>query len=192
MSVNPARIEAIAEARRLLQASPVYLDTETTGTGPAAEVIEVGIIDHDGRPLFSSLVRPRGRIEPDAARVHGITDEQVAAAPAWTEVWPQVRAVLEGRRVGVYNAEFDLRLIKQSHARSWLRWDMEDTAFFCIMKLYARFYGEWNSKRGSYRWISLDAAGKQCGIALPNAHRAIDDTLLARALLHHMAGVAQP
>ena len=192
MSVNPARIEAVAEARRLLQASPVYLDTETTGTGPAAEIIEVGIIDHDGRPLFGSLVRAPRPHEQHGARGHGITAEQVAAAPAWTEVWPQVRAVLEGRRVGVYNAEFDLRLIKQSHARSWLRWDMEDTAFFCIMKLYARFYGEWNSKRGSYRWISLDAAGKQCGIALPNAHRAIDDTLLARALLHHMAGVPQP
>ncbi len=189
MNLSPARQEAVAEARRLLEAAPVYLDTETTGTGPNAEIIEIGVIDADGKPLFESLVKPRGRIEPDAARVHGITAEEVAAAPGWLDIWPQVRAVLAGRRVGVYNVDFDLRLMKQSHTRSWLRWDLEDGAFFCIMKLYARFYGEWDSKRSSYRWISLDTAGKQCNITLPNAHRAIDDALLTRALLHHMAGL---
>ncbi|HNT24676.1 MAG TPA: 3'-5' exonuclease [Anaerolineales bacterium] len=190
MNLSPARLEAVAEARRWVQAAPVYLDTETTGTGPNAEIIEIGVIDADGKPLFESFVKPRGRIEPDAAQVHGITAEQVAAAPGWLDVWPQVRAVLDGRRVGVYNVDFDLRLMKQSHTRSWLRWDLDDGAFFCIMKLYARFHGEWDSKRGSYRWISLDTAGKQCGISLPNAHRAIDDALLTRALLHHMAGLS--
>ena len=42
----------------------------------------------------------------------------------------------------------------------WLRWQMADSAFFCIMKLYARFNGEWDPRRGGYRNISLDLAGK--------------------------------
>jgi DNA polymerase-3 subunit epsilon len=184
---SAARREAIREAQALLQIHPLYLDTETTGTGSNAEVIEIGILDNDECELFSSLVRPRGAIDPAAARVHGITPEMLADAPTWADVWPAAQAVLEGRRVGVYNAEFDLRLMKQSHTRAWLRWTLLDSNFFCLMKLYARFYGDWDPRRGSYRWQSLEMAGRQCQISLPNAHRAIDDCRLTRALLHHMA-----
>lgn len=184
-----ARREAIQEAQHLLQANPVYLDTETTGTGPNAEVIEVGVVDSQSELLYSSLIRPRGLIEPDAMRVHKITADLVAGAPDWTEVWPALREVLDGKRVGVYNSDFDLRLIKQSLTRAWLRWDLEEHNFFCIMKLYARFAGEWDSKRGSYRWHSLDMAGREAGIPLANTHRAVDDARLARALLHYMAEV---
>jgi hypothetical protein len=38
-----------------------------------------------------------------------------------------------------------------------------------------------NSRAGNYRWHSLDDARWQCGLDLPNAHRAQADTLLARA-----------
>ncbi len=185
---SPARREAILEARRWLELRPVYLDTETTGIGPSAEIVEVGIVDHDGAVLVNTLVRPKGIIEPDAMRIHGITPEMVSSAPTWEETWPQVDAALKGRRVGVYNSEFDLRIMAQSHQRSWLRWDLPEDNFFCIMKLYARFHGEWDRRRGSYRWQSLDAAGRQCRIPLPNAHRAVEDAHLARAVLHHIAG----
>ncbi len=184
----PARREAVQEARRWLELRPVYLDTETTGIGPSAEIVEVGIVDHDGAVLVNTLVRPKGVIEPDAMRIHGITPEMVSSAPTWEETWPQVDAALRGRRVGVFNSEFDLRIMRQSHQRSWLRWDLPERDFFCIMKLYARFHGEWDSRRGSYRWQSLDAAGRQCRIPLPNAHRAVEDARLARAVLHHIAG----
>lgn len=187
---SAARREAIREAQALLRTRPLYLDTETTGTGPNAEVIEIGILDDDERELFSSLVRPRGAIDPAAARVHGITPEMLANAPSWADIWPAAQAVLEGQRVGVYNAEFDLRLMKQTHIRAWLRWTLPETNFFCLMKLYARFYGDWDPRRGSYRWQSLEMAGRQCHISLPNAHRAVDDCRLTRALLHHMASDA--
>jgi hypothetical protein len=59
---------------------------------------------------------------------------------------------------------------------------------FCIMKLYAQYYGQWNSRRGDYRWQSLDAAGRQCRIPLPNSHRAKDDALLTKAVLENLAG----
>jgi len=184
---SSARRNAIQEARTLLQTHPVYLDTETTGMHLSAEVIEIGILDDDGNILFDSLVRPRGKIDPAAARVHGITPEELAPAPTWAQVWPAAQAVLEGRRVGVYNVEFDLRLLKQSHRSSWLQWTLPESNFFDIMKLYARFFGDWDPVHRSFRWQTLELAGRQCGIRLPNAHRAMDDCLLTRALLHHMA-----
>jgi DNA polymerase-3 subunit epsilon len=178
-----------AEARLLLEQHPVYLDTETTGMHNSAEVIELGIIDDEANVLFDSLVRPRsGKIDPAAGRVHGITLEMLDGAPTWEEIWPQAEGVLIDRRVGVYNVEFDLRLMKQSHHRSWMRWVLPETNFFDIMKLYARFNGDWDPFHRSFRYQSLEQAGRQCGIHLPNAHRAVDDCLLTRALLHHIAG----
>ncbi|MFZ0533663.1 MAG: 3'-5' exonuclease [Anaerolineales bacterium] len=177
----------IQEARALLETKPVYLDTETTGMHISAEVIEIGVIDDHGNVLFDQLIRPRGRIDPAAARVHGITYEMLADAPTWEQVWPQAETILLGKMIGVYNVEFDLRLIKQSNNRSWLRSGLLDGNFFDIMKLYARYFGDWDSYHKSFRYQSLELAGRQCGIQLPNAHRAVDDCLLTRAILHHMA-----
>jgi DNA polymerase-3 subunit epsilon len=181
------RLSIIQQARSLIVSNPVYLDTETTGMHLSAEVIEVGIIDDQGQVLYDSLIRPRGKIDPAAARVHGITPEMLAGAPTWDQAWPQAEKVLLDRRIGVYNVEFDLRLIKQSHNRSWMRWVLPESNFFDIMKLYAQFFGDWDPYHRTFRYQSLEQAGRQCHIPLPNAHRAVDDCLLTRAVLHHMA-----
>lgn len=178
---------AIIRARELLEKSPVYLDTETTGTGSEAEIVEIAIVDQDGSILLESLVNPKGKIELDAMRLHGITFQMVQNAPSWQEIWPQVEAILSSKLVGVYNSEFDIRMMRQSHKKYWLSCQIGDEHFFCIMKLYARFFGDWDPRRGSYRWHSLENAGLQCKLMLPNSHRARDDALLARALLHYIA-----
>lgn len=183
-----ARREAIQTAQKWLAKKPVYIDTETTGTGPNDGIVEIAVIDHDGSTLVDTLVKPVGTIPSSATSIHGITNEMVAGAPRWATVWPEVETAVQNRAVGIYNADFDLRMMRQSHQKNWLRWyDPDGTDFFCIMKLYAQFYGEWNARRGNYRWQSLDTAGRKCGIPLPNSHRAKDDTLLTRAVLEFMA-----
>lgn len=183
-----ARHQAIQIALQKLALDPLYLDTETTGTERNSEIVEISILDNQGMIVYQSLVRPTIRIPADATRIHGITNEQVASAPTWLHVWHQVQEHLSGRHVGIYNAEFDLRLIQQTHARVGLRWSTAPGfSSFCIMKLYAQYVGEWNRQRGSYRWHSLDSAGRQCRIPLSNTHRASDDALLARAVLHFIA-----
>ena len=183
-----ARREAIQLAQQWIARVPVYIDTETTGTGPNDSIIEISVIDHNSNVLVDSLVKPVGKISAGARAVHGITDEIVKDAPRWDSVWEQVEAEINGRAVGIYNAEFDLRLMRQSHQMNWLRWsNPQGVEFFCIMKLYAQFYGQWNPRHGNFRWQSLDQAREQCGIPLPNSHRAKADTLLTRALLEFMA-----
>ncbi len=187
MTPTRNRQAAIAQAQIELNRQPVYLDTETTGLGDADQIVEIGIVDGEGSVLFESLVKPIGRMTPDAMRVHHITDAMVANAPTWKEVWPQVEAVLTGRRIGIYNADFDLRMLRQSHRAHQLPWQPQAVSSFCIMKLYARFRGERNYRTGDFRWHSLDEAGYQCRIDLPNAHRAAADALLARAILYYIA-----
>ena len=182
------RQAAIFEAKREVSRQPVYLDTETTGLEGMDQIVEICALDHNGTVLIDSLVKPTGKIPPDAMRIHGITNELVKNAPSWLEIWPQVKAAIADRRVAIYNAEFDVRLMQKSHRKHQMNWELPNNLFFCLMKLYARFYGQWDSFRGSYRWQNLEAAGRQCKIALPNAHRANADTLLARAVLQYMSG----
>ena len=187
MNHKQHRLEAILVAKKKLTLDPVYLDVETTGMEALDEIIEIAIVDHGGSTLIDSFVKPVGDISPDAYAIHGISEDMITDAPTWTALWPQVEQSLQGRVVGIYNADFDIRLMEQSQHTNQMDWQPPYSDYFCIMKLYAQFHGDWNPSRRSYRWQSLDAARRQCNIGLPNTHRAKDDTLLAQALLHYMA-----
>jgi DNA polymerase III subunit epsilon len=180
------RRAAVVQAQIELNKKPICLDTETTGLKENDQIVEICLLEHDGSIVFESLVKPTVKIPPDAMRVHHITDAMVSTAPAWPEIWQQVETILTTRRIAIYNAEYDLRLMLQSHRAHGLAWSAS-ISHFCVMKLYARFRGDWNSRAGSYRWYSLDDARWQCGLDLPNAHRAHADTLLARAVLNFIA-----
>lgn len=186
-----ARRQAIEKAKSILASRPVFLDTETTGFEYPAEIVEITLIDHDGTTLLDSLVRPVRPIPADVTRVHGITNEMVQDAPTWAELWPQVVTILKDRPVGIYNADFDVKLMGLSHRAHHMLWTGAPFKPFCIMKLYAQFYGQ-VGYRGGFRWQRLEDAGRQCRIAAyQNSHRAKEDTLLAREVLLYMANAAQ-
>lgn len=180
--------QAVEDARKYLAQNPLYLDTETTGIEKSDTIIEIAVVNDTGQTIFQSLVRPQKSMPPEVVRVHHITDDMVKSAPNWAVVWTQLRPILTGRKILTYNSDFDLRMFQQTHEEFKLPAILRSKLDFeCIMKLYARYRGEWDDRRGAFRYHSLDAAGKASGISLPNSHRAADDTLLARALLHYMA-----
>ena len=183
---STARQNAILRSRQALSARPVYLDTETTGLDPKDEIVEISIVDEDGSLMLEKYVRPNQPIPYEASRIHGITDKDVKGAMQWPILWQTIRPLLAGRLIVMYNADFDVRMMKQSMTKYRLPWN-EKFDTFDLLKVYAEFRSEWDMKRQSYRYFSLDAAGKHSGIALPNAHRSSADSLLTRALLHHIA-----
>jgi DNA polymerase-3 subunit epsilon len=180
------RQNAVLIARQVVEQNPVYLDTETTGLEKTDEIVEISIIDDAGNVLLQSLVKPSQSIPASAIRIHGITNDMVQKAPAWPILWQQVRPLLLNKTIVAYNSDFDYRLIVQSHARYKLPWK-DSLSFFDLLKLYSRFRGEWDSVRRSWRYFSLEQAGKSANITLPNAHRSTADTLLTRELLHYIA-----
>jgi DNA polymerase III epsilon subunit-like protein len=183
---STARQNAILRARQALSAKPVYLDTETTGLEAKDEIVEISIVDEDGSILLDKYVRPSQPIPHEATRIHGITDNDVKGAMQWPILWQTVRPLLAGRLIVMYNSDFDTRMMKQSMTRYRRPWN-ERFDTFDLLKVYAEFRSEWDMKRQSYRYFSLEAAGKHSQIALPNAHRATADSLLTRALLHHIS-----
>lgn len=179
--------KVVERAKQILAYDPVFIDTETTGFTHKDVVIEIGVVDLHGKTLYHSLFKPAIPIPPDSVAVHHITEEMVADAPYWKDAWEEMEPVLKGRLVGMYNAEFDLRMMKQTHERYWLEWLLDDRLFFCVMNLYAAFYGELSTRSRGYRLHKLEAAGAACGIPLPNSHRAVDDALLTAELFRYMA-----
>ncbi len=200
-----ARDNAILEARRWIEAKPLFLDTETNGLHDP--IIEICVLDHDGVILFETLVNPGEPIEPEATAVHGITDATVKDAPAFADIWPRLRAVLANRHVVIYNADFDKHRICDSaedregrindlwnevHAFMWdyqgFNSVFDAPIFHCAMELYAEFYDDWSEYHGNYRWQKLGAAAAQCGIETPEgAHRARMDAETCRQVVRHVA-----
>jgi DNA polymerase III epsilon subunit-like protein len=180
------RDKVVRIAKELLTLSPVYVDTETTGFSNSDVVIEITVLDTDGTVLLDTLVKSARPVPPSASAVHGITDITLLGAPGWKEVWPQVESVLEGRLVGFYNAAFDLRLLRQTCGLNGIRWVEPYDDYFCIMEQFAQYYGEWNPRKNSYRWKSLEFAGKYFKLPEPNAHRAKEDTYLAKLVFEAM------
>jgi DNA polymerase III subunit epsilon len=185
-NTTTSRLQAIQTARQVLLAGPVFLDTETTGLGITDEIVEIAIVDAQGIVLVDSFVRPRQPIPPSSTAIHGITDAMVQGAPAWPILWSQIRSYLIGKVLVAYNSDFDLRLMQQSHRVHSLPWK-EKLQSFDLMPLYGRFRGVWDSSHRAWKNFRLDEAGRTSGISLPNAHRSLADTLLARELLLYIA-----
>jgi DNA polymerase-3 subunit epsilon len=181
------REQAIRIARSMLELKPIYIDTETTGFENFDTLVEIAIIDSDGSLLYESLIKPGKPIPAGATRVHGISDAKVAWSPSWKQLWPEVAAVLDGRVAGFYNAEFDLRMIRQSCGLEGIHWDYPLEDDFCVMELFARYYGAPGRRPGEYKWQKLAFAGSYFKIPEPNSHRAKDDALLTKLVLEKMA-----
>lgn len=182
----------IQRAKAVLELQPIFLDTETTGTGQTDRIIQIGIVDTQGETLFQSLVNPGMPIPAESSAVNGITDEMVKEAPLWTRVWSDVEAILKGRVIGIYNAEFDIRLLRQTNKAYGLPMSIETNQAFCVMKLFSAFYGEWNARNNGIKSQKLEFAGRFFAIPIPNSHDAIDDARLTAALTQAIADYQHP
>ena len=176
------RRAAITWAKAVLtDAQAIILDTETTGLRADAEIIEVSIIEvSTSNPLLDTLVKPKGRIPPDSSRIHGITPADVADAPVWPEIHHQVGQILrDASRVVIYNAEFDIRLLRQTRDQYNLPpVGPPRQRYQCAMEHFARFVGQWDRRRETFKWQPLRDGN----------HRALGDCLATLKVLKKMAG----
>lgn len=169
-------------ARSLHGASWCVLDTETTGLGLGAEIVQVAVVDGlSGNVLLSREVRPAGaRFEVAAMTVHDLDRRRLAAARRWPDIYYELRPILDPRLVVAYNADFDRRLLDQTCDRYLLprfrlRWD-------CAMVRY----GDWTGRRRALR-----AACAKEGFAVAcGPHSASGDALATWKLIRRIGGSA--
>jgi DNA polymerase-3 subunit epsilon len=177
-------------ARALLEEGTcLVLDTETSGLNDQAEVVEIAAIDMTGAVCLNARIRPQERIPEQATRLHGITNQDVVNAPSFAEVWPQIAPLL-ARKLVLYNATFDKRLLYQSCARAGLAAAFPVLETECLMWSYAEFAGSRN-RDGDYAWWSLADACENLGIEGGN-HSALGDCQASLRLLKALAQYREP
>lgn len=155
----------------------LYLDTETTGLShDHDELVELALIDDDGATLIDTLLRPERLTSwPEAERIHGISPGMVASAPTLAEITPALVAHCTGARLVVYNASYDLGFLPAITTCI--------AEYQCAMLAFARWHGEWNAYRGSYRWQRLETAARTVEHCWDgSAHRARADALACRSV----------
>ncbi len=165
------------------------LDTETTGLGNTAEIVELALIDHEGFELLNTRACPTVEIEPDAQAIHGITQKAVENASTFDQIFPLVWRWVGKKDLIIYNAEFDTRMIRQSlrpynlhlafptSDRRQCRIFLGGGSIHCAMLQYAAWCGEWNNYHGNYRWQKLPGGD----------HSAIGDCKATLDIIRKMA-----
>ncbi|MBZ0305633.1 MAG: 3'-5' exonuclease [Anaerolineae bacterium] len=171
----------------LFQANLAILDTETTGLA-GAEIVEIGVIDRGGQPLFHSLVQPFRYIPRDVFAIHGIMNADVANAPTFSQIYDELQRTLEGKYVVIYNESFDVARLHDS-ARAWNLPSLKLNSD-CAMEAYAQWYGDWSEYHQSYRWQKLGAAAYRFGwdVDWDRQHNSLEDCLMTLHVLRGMAG----
>ncbi|MFP2770552.1 DNA polymerase III subunit epsilon [Oceanisphaera sp. KMM 10153] len=97
----------------------IVLDTETTGmnmdTGPhylGHRVIEIGCVEVVNRRLtgrhFHVYLKPDRKVDEEAIRVHGITDDYLADKPPFSARVDEFLQFIDGAELVAHNAPFDV------------------------------------------------------------------------------------
>jgi DNA polymerase-3 subunit epsilon len=101
----------------------IFLDTETTGLRPedGHRIVEIGCVEMVNRRLtgknYHYYLNPQRPCDPEAARVHGLTDEFLATQPLFADVVHELMAYLAGAELIIHNAPFDVGFIQHELKR---------------------------------------------------------------------------
>ncbi|WP_044470332.1 DNA polymerase III subunit epsilon [Mannheimia massilioguelmaensis] len=96
----------------------IVLDTETTGMNQFGAhyeghcIIEIGAVEminrrYTGKKLHL-YIKPDRPVDPEAIKVHGITDEMLADKPDFTEIAQEFIDFIKGAELLIHNAPFDV------------------------------------------------------------------------------------
>ena len=158
----------------------LIIDTETVGTGPSIEIVEIALCDCEGNIVFDSLVRPAYNSLPRSSKEQRFNRAEFAAAPEWADIWPAVAALIDNRLLIAYNAAFDRRALAATCSRH--RQQSTERGWRCAMQFVKRAVG---AKKN----LMLGEACARYGLEGGN-HRAACDVLATHRLLSSIASSA--
>ena len=175
--------------RQMMDAIDVLVvDTETTGLGDNAEIVEIAILDTTGAILYDDLIMPAGPIPRGASNVHGLTRAVLkkSGARPWPEHHEKVCALVRNARaILAYNAEYDSRLLAQTAARYDLA--LPPAHWHCAMLAYAERRNV-IGRYGDPKWHRLGDAMAHENLAIEGRqHRALADAKAALAIMRVLA-----
>ncbi len=156
----------------------IIFDTETTGLDKNEDrVIEIGAVELVNRfstgRTFHVYINPDGReVHPDAQRIHGISNADLAGKPRFAEIADEFCEFIEGAKLVAHNAGFDTEFINaESHASACPPFRMTGSSTRC------------NLPAASIRWARTASTPCAKRYAIDNSHRTLHGALLDAELL---------
>ena len=154
------------------------IDLETTGIRPDSDrIVEISVllIRPDGtRETKTRRVNPGVPIPPDATRIHGITDADVAAEPRFPQLAGSFRDFLGDADLAGYNLrDFDLPLLVKEFERAQKPLALEGRAIIDAMVIFKR--KEQRTLGAAYRFY--------CGKSREDLHSADADVQACAEIL---------
>lgn len=157
----------------------IIFDTETTGLSAANgdRIIEIGAIEMVNRfptgRTFHEYLNPGSQpIHPDAQAVHGISAEDLADKPSFSDIVPKFQEFFADGTLIAHNAKFDIGFFDAELKRVGLPVIDPNRVVDTLVIARRKFPGGRNS---------LDALCSRFGIS--NAHRTLHGALLDSELL---------
>lgn len=152
----------------------VCIDCETTGLDPAQDrIIEIAIRKFTFDKVieeFETLINPGKPIPEESIKIHHITDEMVALAPAIEDVLPQVLEMVGNHIIVGHGIKFDVDIIVKSAERAGIPVQIHRNPILDTLRM-ARLYGE--SPINSLEQLRL-----HFNIEEEGAHRAMSDVIV--------------
>ena len=166
----------------------IVLDTETTGIDhrKGHRLIEIGCIEIEdllptGR-TFHRFIDPEREIEPDAIRIHGITNDMVRGKPKFAAIIDDMLEFIGDRKIIAHNASFDRGFINMELERQSRMAPPTEQWIDTLEMARLKFPGAANSLDALCRRFNISLAERDLHGAL------IDARLLASVYLELLGG----
>jgi DNA polymerase-3 subunit epsilon len=159
----------------------VLLDCETTGGRASRDrLTEIALIEIEaGKEIdrWQTLINPESSIPPWITRLTGINNAMVAEAPNFEAIADELFERLDGKILVAHNARFDYSFLKQSFQRCGKTLTNKT---LCSVKLSRKLFPQ-------HRSHGLDKIIQRLGIEVDARHRAMADTEVILAFMHHIS-----
>ena len=162
------------------------IDFETCGCPPADRAMELGVSCYQGGKevaKFRSLIWSGMPISPFVTRLTGLKEKDLEGKPSFPEIWPEVKAVLDGRVLVAHNLPFDRSVLKREVRLTGSPYRAPE-AEFCTLRMAKRLIPKGDSRR-------LNALVQRFGIRTRRLHRAYEDASATGKLFYHLLELAR-
>ncbi|MFQ5411211.1 MAG: PolC-type DNA polymerase III [Phycisphaerae bacterium] len=169
--------------RRIRETPIAIIDFETTGLSAGADrVVEVSVVrvDPGDEPVlsFDTLVNPARPMA--ATEIHGITDDDVANAPRFTEIAGELVRTLQGCVIAAYNVYFDIKFLEYEMNNAGIT---RTPPHFCLMYMRPLL--------GIGSRCRLEEACRDLDVIYPANHVASNDAMASGKLLLRYLDIAK-
>jgi DNA polymerase III, epsilon subunit and related 3''-5'' exonucleases len=156
----------------------LFFDIESTGLNVASDrIIEISalkVLPGGDQEIKTRRINPTIPVSPEAFKVHGISNEDVANCPAFKEIAKSLANWMSGCDFAGYNAiKFDIPLLAEEFLRAGVDFDFRKRKILDVQNIFHKM--EQRTLSAAYQFY--------CKKELENAHSAEADTVATFEIL---------